>query len=129
MTTASPHRVHQIAQRAEDLDRAVGFYRDTLGLRFVARFDPPGLAFFDAGNVRVLLEQAAPSALLYLQVSAIEHSYRALGAAGVEFVDEPHLIHRDDDGRFGPAGTEEWMVFLRDSEGNLVGLVERRPPD
>ncbi len=39
--------MHQVAQRAEDLDRAVGFYRDTLELPFIARFDPPGLAFFD----------------------------------------------------------------------------------
>jgi hypothetical protein len=24
-------------------------------------------------------------------------------------------------------GTEDWVAFFRDSEGNLVGLVERRP--
>ena len=27
---------------------------------------------------------------------------------------------------FGPAGTDEWQAFIRDSEGNLVGLVEQR---
>ncbi len=42
--------VHQIAQRAEDLDRAVDFYRDTLGVRFIARFDPPGLASSTSGT-------------------------------------------------------------------------------
>jgi methylmalonyl-CoA/ethylmalonyl-CoA epimerase len=119
-------RLHQIAQKAEDLDRAVAFYRDTLGLEFIARFDPPGLAFFDLGNTRLLLEPGASSAILYLEVDDIEATTKSLSAAGVEFVDEPHLIHRDDAGQFGPAGAEEWMVFFRDSEQNLLGLVERR---
>jgi catechol 2,3-dioxygenase-like lactoylglutathione lyase family enzyme len=61
---AALKRVHQIAQHADDLDRAVAFYRDTLGLALIARFDPPGLAFFDLGNMRLLLEKAAASAVL-----------------------------------------------------------------
>ena len=121
-------RLHQIAQHVDDLDRAVAFYRDTLGLAFIARFDPPGLAFFDLGNTRLLLEPGAPSAILYLEVDDIASHTQSLRTAGVEFVDEPHLIHRDDAGRFGPAGTEEWMAFFRDSEQNLLGLVERRAP-
>ena len=119
-------RLHQIAQHVDDLDRAVAFYRDLLGLAFIARFDPPGLAFFDLGNTRLLLEPGAPSAILYLEVDDIASHTQSLRTAGVEFVDEPHLIHRDDAGRFGPAGTEEWMAFFRDSEQNLLGLVERR---
>jgi len=121
-------RVHQIAQRAEDLDRAVGFYRDTLGVAFIARFDPPGIAFFDLGNTRLLLQPGGASVTLYFEVDDIEASFRSLTAAGVEFVDQPHLIHRDDNGQFGPAGSEEWMVFFRDSEQNLVALAERRMP-
>ena len=120
--------MHQIAQHAGDLERAVAFYRDVLGLRLVARFDPPGLAFFDLGNVRLLLERGAPPALLYLEVADVDAAHRSLVAAGVEVVAEPRAIHRDDAGQFGPKGMEEWMAFVRDSEGNLVGLVERRPP-
>ena len=119
-------RVHQVAQRAEDLDRAVDFYRDALEVPFIARFDPPGLAFFDLGNTRLLLNRGSPSALLYLDVEDIEASSRALAGRGVELVGEPHRIHRDEEGLFGPAGTEEWMVFFRDSEQNLLALVERR---
>jgi methylmalonyl-CoA/ethylmalonyl-CoA epimerase len=120
-------RVHQVAQRTGDLDRAIAFYRDVLGLRFIAKFDPPGLAFFDFGNVRLLLERGeTPPSLLYLEVDDIDATTRTLQDAGVVFDDAPHLIHRDDDGQFGPAGTEEWMAFFRDSEGNLLGLVERR---
>ena len=50
----------------------------------------------------------------------------SLSSRGVEIVDAPHLIFSDDEGTFGDAGTEEWMAFFRDSEGNLVGMVERR---
>ncbi|MET1003219.1 MAG: VOC family protein, partial [Acidimicrobiia bacterium] len=32
--------LRQVAQGVEDLDRAVAFYRDMLGLSFIARFDP-----------------------------------------------------------------------------------------
>jgi methylmalonyl-CoA/ethylmalonyl-CoA epimerase len=52
-----------------------------------------------------------------------------LGAAGVVIESGPHLIHTDADGAFGPAGWQEWTAFIRDSEGNLVGLASRHAPD
>jgi methylmalonyl-CoA/ethylmalonyl-CoA epimerase len=67
MNTTDPPvvgRIHQIALRGNDLDRSVEFYRNTLGTRFIARFDPPGLAFFDLDGTRLLLEANAGSALL-----------------------------------------------------------------
>jgi len=120
-------RLHQVAQRAVDLTRAVAFYRDILGLPLMAEFDPPGLAFFDLGNVRLLIERGAAPSQLYLQVPDIDAAWAGIVAAGVETVDAPHLIFRDDNGTFAEPGSEEWMAFFRDSEGNLVGLVERRP--
>jgi catechol 2,3-dioxygenase-like lactoylglutathione lyase family enzyme len=119
-------RLHQVAQRATDLDRAISFYQDVLGLTFIAQFDPPGLAFFDLGNTRLLLESAAPSSLLYLAVDDIDAAYDTLRARGVEFLGAPHLIHRDDAGQFGAAGEEEWMAFFEDPEGNTLALVERK---
>src|SRR5262249_9663688 len=113
----------QIAQGAKDLDRAEAFYRDQLGLPFIARFDPPGLVFFDLGGPRLLLEVGDASALLYFEVDDIEARYAELQAAGVTCVGEPHVIHRDDDGTFGPVGNEGWMAFFRDSEDNLLSLT------
>ena len=118
----------QVAQRALDLDRAVAFYRDVLGLEPLARFDPPGLAFFSLGGTRLLLERNAPSTLLYLAVDDVDDASAALTAAGVDMVGMPHRIHRDDAGQFGTPGTEDWMAFFRDSEDNLLALTERRPP-
>ncbi len=121
--------IMQVAQRAEDLDRAVDFYTAKLGGRLLARFDPPGLAFFDCGNVRLLLDRGAPSALLYLGVDDVRERVAELRDAGVAIDTEPHVIFTDDDGTFGPAGEQEWMAFFRDSEGNLVGLRSRHSSD
>jgi methylmalonyl-CoA/ethylmalonyl-CoA epimerase len=120
--------VVQVAQHVDDLARAVDFYTTKLGLPLIARFDPPGLAFLDMGGVRLMLGQGEPTSLVYLLVDDIDATWQRLRDEGVEFDDGPHLIHRDDEGTFGPVGREEWMAFLRDSEGNLVGLVERRLP-
>ncbi len=121
--------LRQVAQHADDLERATAFYRDVIGLRHIATFEPPGLVFFDLGDgTRLMFEDPAPSAILYLEVDDIEAVTARLVAAGVAFEDEPHLINRDDAGLFGAPGTEEWMVFFRDSEGNLVGLAEGRRP-
>lgn len=120
------NRLRQIAQHADDLDRAVLFYQDVLGLDLVARFDPPGLAFFDLGDTRLLLEAGAPSAVLYLAVDDVVAATDELRAKGVVVEGEPQVIYVDDDGTFGPAGESEEMAFIRDSEGNLLGLAARR---
>ena len=116
----------QIAQHADDLQRASTFYADLLGAAPVATFDPPGLVFFDLGGVRLLLDRGAPSSLLYLRVEDIDTTLERLRAAGVPVESEPHVIFGHDDDTLGPAGTDEWMAFVKDSEGNLVGLVEQR---
>ena len=115
----------QVAQHAQDLDRAARFYSDVLGAAPVARFDPPGLLFFDLDGVRLLLDRAAPPALLYLRVDDARAFLDSLRERGVAVEGEARLIHTDTDGAFGEPGAEEWMGFFRDSEGNLVGCASR----
>ncbi len=117
----------QVAQHADDLDRASAFYEKLLGGPPAGRFDPPGLLFFNIGISRLLLEQAAPSAVLYLQVDDVREKTETLRADGVEIIGEPHVIFSHTDDTLGPAGTDEWMSFIRDSEGNTVGLVSHEP--
>jgi len=120
--------LHQVAQHADDLDRAVAFYTDVLGCELISRFDPPGLAFLRLGGTRLMLDRNVPSALIYFRVDDVRAAADKLRTAGVTIDTEPHLTHRDDDGVFGPPGWEEWMAFFRDSEGNLVGLASRHAP-
>lgn len=120
-------RLIQVAQRAEDLSRAAAFYAHLLGAEPVATYDPPGLVFFDLGGTRLLLDRGAPSALHYFGVADLDATVARLRGAGVEVESEPHMIFGHDDDTLGPAGTDEWMAFVRDPEANLVGLVEHRP--
>jgi len=114
-------RIGQIAINAHDLDRAAAFYKDILGLNLLFKAGP-SLAFFDCGGVRLMLtlpekpEFDHPSSILYFSVLDIQHAHARMKEKGVHFEDEPHLIARMPD-------HELWMVFFRDSEGNLLGLM------
>lgn len=117
--------LHQVAQHADDLDRATAFYR-ALGLAHLGTVDPPGLVFFDVGGgTRLLLERGAPSSLLYLRVDDLYGAWQIALGAGAVPVAEPQALHAHD-GTLGPAGRVEWMGFVRDTEGNLLGLAALR---
>ena len=113
-------RIGQIALTVRDLDRATRFYRDALGMRLLYEF--PGLAFFDCGGVRLMLgvpesaEFDHPSSVLYYAVDDIAAAHGALLARGVAFERDPHIVAKLPD-------RDVWMAFLRDSEGNLLGLM------
>lgn len=119
-------RLVQVAQHAADLRRAADFYSVLLEAEPTAHFDPPGLLFFDLDGVRLLLDRNAPSALLYLHVQNVHEAIERL--ADVEVVSAPHVIFTHEDDRLGPAGHEEWQAFIRDSEGNTVGLLAFQRP-
>nr|WP_285250281.1 VOC family protein [Pseudarthrobacter sp. fls2-241-R2A-168] len=120
-------RLIQVAQYAGDLGRAADFYSELLDVQPTAVFDPPGLVFFDLDGLRLLLEREAPRALLYLEVPDVRTAVAGLRGRGVEVVTDAHIIFSHSDGLLGPAGTDEWMAFIRDSEGNTVGLVSQLP--
>lgn len=120
-------RLQQIAQHADDLDRAARFYTALLGAEPVAVFDPPGLLFFDLGGVRLMLDRNAPSSLIYFHVDNVHETLERLDGA-VEVVSHPHVIFRHEDDRLGPAGDDEWQAFIADSEGNTIGLIAFQRP-
>lgn len=117
----------QIAQHADDLDRAADFYTVLLDTTPAARFDPPGLLFFDLDGTRLLLDRNAPSSLIYLQVHNVHEAIERLDGVA-EVVTHPHVIFTHEDHRLGPAGHQEWQAFIRDSEGNTVGLISFQRP-
>lgn len=121
--------IGQIAINVHDLGRAVAFYRDTLGLRFL--FQVPKMAFFDCAGVRLMLatperpELDHPASIVYYRVADIQAAAATLRARGVALEGEPLRVHR--------AETHDlWLAFLRDPEGNLLSLMSeapRRPGD
>lgn len=116
--------VGQIHISVTDLDRAVAFYRDVLGIPMLFRVPGQPMAFFQAGDVRLYLgtpesPEFASKCVLYFRVDDLDAEYQRLGAAGATFLDEPHVVHRDDNG-------EMWMVFLTDPDGHQIGLMHTR---
>ncbi|MFM5905557.1 MAG: VOC family protein [Micrococcales bacterium] len=114
--------LRQVAQRATDLDRAVAFYTELLNRPATAVFGP--LAFFALGPTRLLLDLNAPSSLIYLGVEHVPDTVEKLRAQGIKVLQEPHVIFNDDTGTFDTPGNE-WLAFIEDSEGNMVGLMSR----
>jgi methylmalonyl-CoA/ethylmalonyl-CoA epimerase len=114
-------RLGQVAVNAKDVERAAAFYEEKLGLKLLFKA-PPGLAFFDCGGVRLMLDRAEkpefdhPSSVLYFAVPDIQAAHAKLKESGVHFEDEPHLIAR-------MPTHDLWMTFFRDSEGNLLALM------
>ena len=117
-------RIGQIGFTVSDLPRAVAFYRDVLGLRFLFEA-PPQLAFFDCAGTRLMLtpperEGAVAgqqfNSILYYTVADIQGAAQALGERGVQFEQPPHVVAR-------LAAADLWMAFLRDPDGNLLALM------
>lgn len=118
--TVAITQIGQIAITVQDLARAVAFYRDVLGLNLLFQA-PPGLAFFQCGEVRLMLSRPEGIAgqamtVLYYKVPDIHQAYQALQAHAVNFMDEPHLVAKLPD-------HELWMFFCHDSEGNTIALM------
>ncbi|MFB6096432.1 MAG: VOC family protein [Haloferacaceae archaeon] len=135
-------RAHHFGTTVSNLDRAVAFYRDVLGLEVVATFSVGDDAFaegvgvdgasanfahLDAGGARVELveydpagEDARAAAVneggakhLGLEVDDVESFYASLPAT-VETVSD------------GPRTTESGtsILFVRDPDGNLIEVLE-----
>lgn len=122
MPALSQSRIGQIAIVCTDVSRARDFYRDALGLRHL--FDAgPTLSFFDCGGTRLMLSTAegvpTGTSVLYYLVSDIDLANKELAGKGVTFIDEPHMIAKMPD-------HELWLAEFRDSEGNVLALMEER---
>ena len=64
--------------------------------------------------------------IIAVTANVLPEARNRLEAAGVEVVTAPHAIFGHEDDTLGPAGTDEWQAFVRDSEGNTVALIEWR---
>ena len=113
-------QIGQIAVPVAEITRAVAFYRDTLGMRFLFQFG--NLAFFDCAGVRLLLdvpekpEFKQHSSVIYYKAADIQTAYETLVSRGVSFEEKPHLIAKMPD-------HDLWMAFFRDPDQNMLALM------
>ena len=111
--------IGQIAITVSDVEKAVAFYRDVLGMKLL--FQVPNLGFFDCGGVRLMLSGSEKpgehySSVIYFRVGDLQEACRELCARGVTLEREPHMIAR-------MADHDLWMAFFRDPDRNLLGLM------
>jgi len=125
VTDLAQATVGQLLIPVTDLDRAIPFYRDVLGLPFLFPA-PPQMSFFQAGSVRLLVGVREDGArhlrgsMVYFKVSDIQAVYATLIARGVPIPAAPHLVHR--------AATHElWLCEFADPDGNPLALMSEVP--
>jgi predicted enzyme related to lactoylglutathione lyase len=113
--------IGQIAVNAHDLDRAVAFYRDKLGMKLLFTV-PPKMAFFDCDGIRLMLslpdkpEFDHPSSIIYFNVDDIQQASQTLAERGVQFEEQPAFVAN-------MGSYDLWMAAFRDSENNLLAMM------
>lgn len=117
--------IEQIAVNAQDIERAVEFYRDKLGMKHLFSV-PPNLAFFDCDGIRLMLSLPAkpefdhPGSIIYFKVGDIQQAVQTLSERGVQFEEQPIFV--------ADMGTYDlWLASFRDSENNLLALMAHVP--
>ncbi|HLY16009.1 MAG TPA: VOC family protein [Bryobacteraceae bacterium] len=120
-TDLSSATIGQASINVHDIEKAVAFYRDTLGMRFLFQAGPK-MAFLDCGGVRLMLslpekpEFDHPGSIFYFKVGDIKAVAQTLQSRGVNFETPPHLIAAMPD-------HDLWMAFFRDADNNLLALM------
>jgi predicted enzyme related to lactoylglutathione lyase len=123
MATPMLGRIGQIALSVHDMERAVAFYRDVVGLKFL--FQAPNVAFFDVAGVRLMLGHAEPPVLepagtiLYFESADLDADFGALKQRGAQVEQAPHFVAK--------LGAKDlWMAAFRDPDGNVFELMSER---
>ena len=117
--------VGQIHISVSDFQRALAFYRDTLGLTLLFEVPEQSMAFFKVGDIRLYLgvpssPEYAANSFLYYKTDDIQESYQHLSEKGVGFLHPPQKVHADQ-------RHELWMAGFQDSEGNYAQLMQEKP--
>lgn len=113
-------RIGQIAINVRDVQRAIAFYRDTLGMEFL--FEVPGMGFFNCDGIRLMLSEVAstefnyPASIIYYGVDDIQATFETLSQGGVAFTSPPRKIASVGD-------HDLWMAFFKDPDDNVLGLM------
>ena len=116
--------IGQVAITVRNVEEALFFYRDILGLKYL--FSPSEhLAFLQCGVTRIMLStpqgagEIGKNSILYFKTTHIEDVFKDLVTQGAEKEREPQMAAKMED-------HELWIGFLRDPDGNLVGIMEER---
>lgn len=124
MSDAGINGISTIILRVSDLAGSTEFYRDRVGLKLAMAF--PGFAFFEAGGLRLALNENKETAgqdrgltEIVFDCGDVVATFSALSAAGVSFTREPRVVSAD-------ATHELLATDFRDPDGHVLSIVGRR---
>ncbi|SEB96518.1 VOC family protein [Terriglobus roseus] len=108
-----------------DMERAIAFYRDTVGLEFV-KDDGFALVFQSGDNMMRLVKMAAVTpaqfTILGWQTTSIEDDVKSLTAKGVVF-SRFGFLQQDDLGIWSAPGGDK-VAWFTDPDGNILSLSQ-----
>lgn len=116
--------IGQVAITVSDVEAATKFYRDIIGLKFLFAAGP-NLAFLSDGAIRIMLStpqgagKVGANSILYFKVASIESTYQAMLDQGATPERPPQMAAQMPDHQL-------WIGFVRDPDGNLVGIMEEK---
>ena len=115
--------IGQILVPVSDVDRAVTFYQDVLGLPVQMRF--PGIAFMDAAGIRLYLAHVPQAdyqgrSTIYFWVDDVTGTQARLVERGAVAKEAPSVAWEAPDYDF-------WLGFVADPDGNNIGLMRNAP--
>jgi predicted enzyme related to lactoylglutathione lyase len=122
--TSALSDIGQIAVVVSDVSKALPFYRDVLGLRFLFSAGP-NLAFLQAGTVRIMLTppdgagRVGANSILFFRVEDIEETQKAIVARGATNHTAARSIAKMPD-------HDLWIGEVQDPDGNPIGLMEEK---
>jgi len=116
-------QIGQIGATVTDLDRAVRFYRDMLGMKFLFRV--PNMVFFDCAGIRLMLGLAEPSGetfhpILFFRVDDIQKAADTLTQRGITLEAKPAMVARLEK-------HDLWLAAFRDPDRNVIELMSEVP--
>jgi predicted enzyme related to lactoylglutathione lyase len=118
-------KIAQVLIPVDEFDKGVAFYRDVLGLPFLFSA-PPQMAFFACGSVRLLVgalpagQKAQRGSAVYFEVDDIHNVVGGLKEKGVQFKQDPHIVHRTPQ-------ADLWLAEFTDPDGNQLALLCNTP--
>ena len=115
--------IGQILVPVSDVDLAVTFYHEVLGLPVLMRF--PGIAFMDAQGIRLYLATVPEvdfrgRATIYFWADDVTATFVQFVERGATARQQPHIAHAAPDYDF-------WLAFVTDPDGNHVGIMREAP--
>jgi catechol 2,3-dioxygenase-like lactoylglutathione lyase family enzyme len=112
--------IGQVEVKVRDVDSAVKFYEEKLGIRLL--YSDAKSAVCDCNGIRLMLSKSDTDisrSVIYFKVDDIHSAYTFLDDRGVKFLDVPKKVVNVPDYTL-------WLAFFHDMDDNLLALMSEQ---